>query len=310
MLRKGHILVILFVAVSVTTASTVYAEQFFVKTDKSFYEPGNIIVISGFINNLNENYDQPVLIRIVDPENNIVSIQQVDTNSNGTFESMIEILGTFKEAGQYTVYASYGASKGETTFEFAGGEGYTPPPKPGTETNVFEVDVGDYGTFDIEYSVQGISILDIFADPDEIQVTLQVKVNKIPNLLTITFDRDSFDATFEGNDDAFFVITDGDFIDIEETETTSESRSITFELRPGTEEVSIFGTKLLQGSGGTLPEPEVIEEPEVTEPKPESVPKVPEWVRNIFIWYAEEKISEDDLLGAIQFLIDQGILKP
>ena len=44
-------------------------------------------------------------------------------------------------------------------------------------------------------------------------------------------------------------------------------------------------------------------------PDPEPKPKVPDWVRNIFIWYAEEKISEDELLDAIQFLIDQGILK-
>ncbi len=47
----------------------------------------------------------------------------------------------------------------------------------------------------------------------------------------------------------------------------------------------------------------------IPESQPEPEPKVPEWVRNIFIWYAEEKISEDELLGAIQFLLDQGILK-
>ena len=41
----------------------------------------------------------------------------------------------------------------------------------------------------------------------------------------------------------------------------------------------------------------------------ESNSKLPQWVKNIFIWYAEEKISEDELLGAIQFLLDQGILK-
>jgi len=40
-----------------------------------------------------------------------------------------------------------------------------------------------------------------------------------------------------------------------------------------------------------------------------STSKIPEWVRNIFIWYAENQISEDELLNAIQFLLDQGILK-
>ena len=41
----------------------------------------------------------------------------------------------------------------------------------------------------------------------------------------------------------------------------------------------------------------------------ESKPKLPEWVRNIFIWYAENKISEDELIGAFQFLIKEGIIK-
>ena len=47
-------------------------------------------------------------------------------------------------------------------------------------------------------------------------------------------------------------------------------------------------------------EPEVIEEPEQ---------KLPDWVRNIFIWYAEEQISEDVLIGALQFLIKEGIIQ-
>ena len=47
-------------------------------------------------------------------------------------------------------------------------------------------------------------------------------------------------------------------------------------------------------------------EKNLEEKKPRN--KVPEWVRNIFIWYAENRISEDELLGAIEFLVDNGIL--
>ena len=49
------------------------------------------------------------------------------------------------------------------------------------------------------------------------------------------------------------------------------------------------------------------EEEMMMEEEPE--PKLPDWVRNIFVWYAEERISEDELLGAIQFLADIGIIK-
>ena len=41
----------------------------------------------------------------------------------------------------------------------------------------------------------------------------------------------------------------------------------------------------------------------------ESKTKLPEWVRNIFSWYGEDKISEDELIGALQFLIKEGIIK-
>jgi len=54
--------------------------------------------------------------------------------------------------------------------------------------------------------------------------------------------------------------------------------------------------------------PPIVSEPIVTSEK-QSKQKIPDWVRNIFIWYAEERISEDELLNAIQFLLDQGILK-
>ena len=41
----------------------------------------------------------------------------------------------------------------------------------------------------------------------------------------------------------------------------------------------------------------------------ESIEKIPNWVRQIFIWYAAEQISESDLLNAIEFLVQQGIIE-
>ena len=36
--------------------------------------------------------------------------------------------------------------------------------------------------------------------------------------------------------------------------------------------------------------------------------KMPEWVRNIFVWYAQNEISEKELLNALQFLINEKII--
>jgi len=36
--------------------------------------------------------------------------------------------------------------------------------------------------------------------------------------------------------------------------------------------------------------------------------KIPSWVHDIFIWYADETISENELLTALEYLISQGII--
>ena len=40
--------------------------------------------------------------------------------------------------------------------------------------------------------------------------------------------------------------------------------------------------------------------------QPES--KIPSWVHDIFVWYADETISENELLTAIEYLITQGTI--
>jgi hypothetical protein len=103
-----------------------------------------------------------------------------------------------------------------------------------------------------------------------------------PAILEITFDREFFDSKFGDTDEPFLAIADGDFVEIAETETTNDSRTLRLELPQGTEEVEIIGTHL---AGITLEEP-VVEEPVVEEPvveEPEVVeepvveePEVPE----------------------------------
>lgn len=37
--------------------------------------------------------------------------------------------------------------------------------------------------------------------------------------------------------------------------------------------------------------------------------KIPSWVKNIFSWYSQGRLSDDELIGAIKFLVQQGIIK-
>ena len=46
-----------------------------------------------------------------------------------------------------------------------------------------------------------------------------------------------------------------------------------------------------------------------SEPNNSTSSKIPHWVENIFAWYEEGEISEDEMRNAIEWLMNQGILK-
>jgi len=47
---------------------------------------------------------------------------------------------------------------------------------------------------------------------------------------------------------------------------------------------------------------------EILDEKEPEKPKIPDWVKNIFLWYGQDKVSEDELLNAIKYLINEKIL--
>jgi len=255
-----------------------------VETEHASYSPGSTIVISGFIKTLNENYDQPVLIRIVDPDNSIVTQQQVAVNSDRTYSISLVAGGTWKTAGEYTIFVNYGAQKAETTFEFTGGEGYTPPPPPPPDTTPPP-------------------------PPDHESESIFVNGAFTENGITwCAAEKPLYDLR---GDDAFF----------EHHKHSIESRICAklyedpFWNYNGSNKIEKLIDRSLYYSELEIAESQVeagigiVDTTPADVPERESMPKIPEWVRNIFIWYAEDRISEDELLDAIQFLLDQGILK-
>ena len=96
-------------------------------------------------------------------------------------------------------------------------------------------------SFDVEYTVNGITVDAIASDVEASSLYLTVTANS-SGILDITFDRISFDSVFEGLDEEFFILVDGDFAIYSETETTAQSRTLTIEVPSGTEEVEIIGT--------------------------------------------------------------------
>ena len=129
--------------------------------------------------------------------------------------------------------------------------------------------------YNIDFDADGVTINTVSVDLDFISILLEVEVTGAPGILEITFDREYFDSTFESADEPFIILSDGDEPTFEETETTSETRTLRIELPTGTEEVEIIGSQLLDGTFGeiTIKEEAPIEESEIVpEETQEEVP--------------------------------------
>jgi len=102
-----------------------------------------------------------------------------------------------------------------------------------------------YAFTPFDVSAKGVTIESYYLDPQVNSVILQVEVSKPDATLEIKFDREFFDSTYDGLDDEFLVIGDGDYLTFKETETSSASRTIKVTLTSDIEEVEIFGSRLL-----------------------------------------------------------------
>jgi len=116
-------------------------------------------------------------------------------------------------------------------------------------------------SINVNYDAEGVEILNVELDLDFASVILEVEVTGSPGILEITIDRNFLDSSFEGADDVFIVIADGDEPDSEEIATTTQSRTLRIFVMPET----------------TVPEPEPPEpEPSAPEEPEPSAPEEPE----------------------------------
>ena len=110
-----------------------------------------------------------------------------------------------------------------------------------------------------DFSTSGVEITDFNLDFKDIEIMLDVKTTELPSTVEITFERDFFDSTKMNQDIEFTIIADGDIVHYEEIKTTSELRTIKFNLKSEVELVEIFGTHL-KGLTAQIPILEVPEE--------------------------------------------------
>ena len=105
----------------------------------------------------------------------------------------------------------------------------------------------DNTNYDIVYTGNNVVLKSATADLDFISLIFETEVSGSDGDVSITFQRDFFDAKIGYSDDDFFILSDGDEIEFAEVKT-DESRTLSFSLSAGTEEIEIIGTILANNS--------------------------------------------------------------
>ena len=126
----------------------------------------------------------------------------------------------------------------------------------------------DGTSFDVQYSLTGMSVTGIESDTESMSLIFSVDVVDLTGTLDVTFEREFFDSIYDGADDLFFILADGDEAIFEETETTSQSRSLSIKVPSGTEELEIIGSAFDNSKSFEFV---LVEEPAVEEPAVENV---------------------------------------
>ena len=112
--------ILLIFIIGFATNQNVYSEDpLTVSTDKPAYTDGEIILVSGKVGYIFENY--PVSLNVFDPNGKLVTLQQIDVDSDRNFSTTFVTGGPAWETfGVYTIKVLYvnQARTAETTFQY------------------------------------------------------------------------------------------------------------------------------------------------------------------------------------------------
>jgi len=218
-----------------------------ITTEKESYSAGEPIQIVGLVES--KVTDFKVTLRVFNPMNNLITIDELDVNDDGTFHGEIptSIGGLWEKDGTYTIIANYYASEVATTqFEYgvmvsAGVQDVVP------EFSVTEDD--DYlqstmlEDYELGYELTGAKIIRITPDTEMKSLIFEIETYS-DGELRITLPKDVIDTDEEG----FFILVDG----IEtnhEAVSNLENWSFVIPFSYGSEEIEIIGTFVIPEFG-------------------------------------------------------------
>jgi len=94
-------------------------------TDKTDYEHNDLILVDGNVNVIEDGL--LVTVTVISPLNSIVTIDQLNVDDDGSFETTLNTAGNmWKYDGTYTIKAEYGRAENNAKVNLSGGVEYVP----------------------------------------------------------------------------------------------------------------------------------------------------------------------------------------
>lgn len=214
--------------------------QITVKIDKDLYNRGDFMIISGEVKSVVANI--PLTIQVLDPDNNLVHVEQILVASDGRFSLPIQVEGPlWRMPGTYSLIVQYGFKHVSATVHFQFEQETIPI------SGVFNVkDFSSGQNFDVNYSITGGQVKNIAVDPQDISLVVQVDT-KSSGMLHLQIQRLLLDAKKSSNsDESFLVFVDGDEItSFQEGNSDYEYRILDIPIVNGDTKIEIIGTTVI-----------------------------------------------------------------
>ena len=218
-----------------------------VTTEKESYSAGEPIQITGIAES--KLSDFKVTVRVFNPVNNLITIDELDVNNDGTFSGEIatSIGGLWAKDGTYTIIADYFSSERATTqFEYGGmlsaGVKDSPPEFSVTDDNE-NLQTINFDDYELDYELIGAKIIRITPDLEMKSLIIEIETDS-DGELRITFPKDVIDTDEEG----FFILVDG-VETVHDATSNLENWSFVIPFSYGSEEIEIVGTYVIPEFG-------------------------------------------------------------
>lgn len=214
--------------------------QITVKIDKDRYSRGDIMIVSGEVKSVVAN--MPLTIQILDPDNNLVHVEQILVAADGRFSMPIKIEGPlWRMPGEYSLVVQYGFKhiSAVTNFQFE----QASAPLAG----VFNVkDLSSGQNFDLNYTITGGQVNSMVIDPSDISLVVQIDSTN-SGMIHLQIPRLLLDSKKPGNADESFLVfvNDDEITSFHEGASDYGYRYLDIPIVNGDSKIEIIGTTVI-----------------------------------------------------------------